>query len=197
MKLKYAGPRPIISHHGISFKDGKDDKYVYLSYAIDILESMDSDYKNTGKYSHIVKEHTLSDLQMQDIIRKYHPTLEDDMMFETNEYEKHLKDEILKVNSYDYLSNDEKVIWIKNLELMLNYRIQRAKNKIFYHHIIQTIVEFIIEKDIKEIDVVFHERFWHVFQTIEGEIMKKNILKFPKLVIDKIDEKLIIKLIIE
>ena len=37
MKIEYAGLKPVISEHGISFKDGKEDKYIYLSYAIDIL----------------------------------------------------------------------------------------------------------------------------------------------------------------
>ena len=45
MELKYVGLKPVISEHGISFKDGKEDKYVYLSFAIDILIALEDDIK--------------------------------------------------------------------------------------------------------------------------------------------------------
>ena len=52
MKLKYMGLKPVISEHGISFKDGKEDKFVYLSFAIDILISINHTYEKDKKYSH-------------------------------------------------------------------------------------------------------------------------------------------------
>ncbi len=41
MKIKYLSARPMISHHGIDFKDGKEDKYVYLIIAVQILKAID------------------------------------------------------------------------------------------------------------------------------------------------------------
>ncbi len=172
MTLEYAGPRPIITYKGINFKDGKEDKYVYLHYAIDILESMDEDFKNKNNYSHIVSEHALSDEQMQDIIAKYHPNLQDEMKDEIESYDKHLLEEIVLVNKKSILNDMEKETLVKNLEIMHDYRIQRAKNKIFYQHIIQTIAEFIKDKKIKNIDTPFHEKFWHILETISGEIAR-------------------------
>lgn len=52
MKIKYAGPRPQISHHGVSFKDGKEDKYVYLMIALQILKAIDKDYEEKKSYSY-------------------------------------------------------------------------------------------------------------------------------------------------
>jgi len=43
MTIKYVGPRPTISHRGINFKDGKEDKYVYLMIGIQILQAIDKD----------------------------------------------------------------------------------------------------------------------------------------------------------
>ena len=43
MKFEYVGYRPIISHHGITFKQGKDDKFVYFPYVYEILNSLNQD----------------------------------------------------------------------------------------------------------------------------------------------------------
>ena len=41
MELKYVGLKPVISEHGISFKDGKEDKYVYISlFGINKIEEI-------------------------------------------------------------------------------------------------------------------------------------------------------------
>ena len=40
MKFEYVGYRPIISHHGITFKQGKDDKFVYFPYVYEILNAL-------------------------------------------------------------------------------------------------------------------------------------------------------------
>lgn len=45
MKVEYAGPKPIIDEKGIFFKDGKEDKFVYLTFAIDILNSINHPYE--------------------------------------------------------------------------------------------------------------------------------------------------------
>lgn len=45
MKLEYAGLKPMINEHGVSFKDGKEDKFVYLKYAIDILLAIDHEHE--------------------------------------------------------------------------------------------------------------------------------------------------------
>lgn len=58
---------------------------------------------------------------------------------------------------------------------MRDYKIQRAKNKIFYFHCIETIVEIILSNKIKEIDTPFNERFWHILQTIQGVLSKHRI----------------------
>jgi hypothetical protein len=159
-------------HRGINFKDGKEDKYVYLPYAIDILESMDEDFKNRDNYSHVINEHTLSDEQMQSIISKYYPDLQNTMRNEIESYDKHLTEEMNLVSNKSILNSIEKEALIQNLKIMHDYRIQRAKNKIFYQHIVQTIAQFIKNKKIKIIDTPFHEKFWHILETLSGELAR-------------------------
>lgn len=53
---------------------------------------------------------------------------------------------------------------------MKKYRLQRETNKIIYNHLIEIIVDDIIIHQLKNISAPFNEKFWHVFQTIQGEL---------------------------
>jgi hypothetical protein len=57
---------------------------------------------------------------------------------------------------------------------MKNYRIQRAFNKTVYTKLIEIIVDDIFIHKLKEINAPFNERFWHIFQTIQGELSNHN-----------------------
>ncbi|MGA1939193.1 hypothetical protein [Arcobacter sp. YIC-310] len=175
MKLEYAGLKPIISEHGISFKDGKEDKFKYLKYAAELLEAFDHEYKRKTNYSHELKEQRLNSDEILNIILKFHPNIENTMNKEIDSYLEHLDEEEKSVQNRASLSELEKQAYINNLKIMRNYKIQRAKNKIFYFHCIETIVELIMQHGIKNIEVPFNERFWHILQTIEGNLSLHKI----------------------
>ncbi len=175
MKLEYAGLKPIISEHGITFKDGKEDKFKYLKYAAELLEAFDHEYKRKTNYTHELKEQRLSSNEMLKLILKFHPNIESSMQTEINSYLKHLDEEENDVQNRSLLNELEKEAFINNLKIMREYKIQRARNKIFYFHCIETIVELIIEHEIKHIEVPFNERFWHVLQTLQGKLSEHKI----------------------
>ena len=182
MKLEYAGLKPVINEHGVSFKDGKEDKFIYLSFAIDILNAIDHTYEQKKKYSHQLNTNTLSPNEILDVLLNFHPDLEEVMNKEIDSYTKHLNSEEEAVNNRTILSKIEKEIFIANLKLMRKYKIQRAKNKIFYFHCIETIVEVILKYKIKELDTPFNERFWHILQTIEGNLSTHKISSNLKMI---------------
>ncbi len=169
MKIKYAGPRPQISHHGVSFKEGKEDKYVYLMIALQILKAIDKDYEDKKSYSYDLKTQRLSNEEMLTIITSYNPNLEKIAQKEAADYGLKLDEEVNDVENNSTLSEVEKNIWINNLNIMKEYRIQRAVNKIYYMHAIEFIADVIKREGIKEIDTPFYEKYWHVLQTIEGQ----------------------------
>ncbi|WP_419769483.1 MAG: hypothetical protein ACNI3C_09055 [Candidatus Marinarcus sp.] len=197
MKLKYAGPKPIISEHGVSFKDGKEDKYVYLIIAVQILQAIDHEKYTQNHYSYDSTTQRISDEDMLAIIHKYHPDLEEIMNKELDGYLIHLTNEIEDVKNSTLLNTQEKDVFVKNLEIMKEYKIQRAKNKIFYMHCINTIVEVIKRRKIKMIETPFYEKFWHTLQTIEGHLATSKSGLLSELKIkhdnDKLDAQLIIK----
>ena len=181
MKLEYAGLKPIINEHGISFKDGKEDKFIYLGFAVDILNAIDHTYEQKRKYSHQINAKPLSSNEIVDILLKYHPDLEIIMQNEMESYLHHLNEEEKIVENRTHLSELEKKTYLSNLQIMRNYKIQRAKNKIFYFHCIETVVETILKYKIKELDTPFNERFWHILQTIEGNLSNHKITSTLKI----------------
>ncbi len=182
MKLEYAGLKPVISEHGICFKDGKEDKFIYLSFAIDILNAIDHTYEEKKKYSHQLDHKNLSSNEIVNTLLTFHPDLEDTMNKEIESYMNHLDSEENEVKNRINLSTIEKDTFIANLKIMRNYKIQRAKNKIFYFHCIETIVETILKYKIKEIDTPFNERYWHILQTIEGKLSTQKISSNLKMI---------------
>ena len=171
MQIKYVGPRPFINQHGIEFLTGKEDKYVYLNIAIQILIAIDHQYTEEHKsYSYHPATKRLSDKEMLEIMLSYDPSLEEKAKIEEIRYEEKIAQEIEKVKHRENISDIEKEVWINNLEIMKPYRIQRAINKIYYMHAIEEIKEIIIKKHIKEIDTPFYEKFFHVLETIRGAL---------------------------
>lgn len=170
MKIEYSGPKPIISHHGISFKEGKEDKYSYLKSALQILKAISHDYDGHKLYTYDIESRDLSSNEMIAIVLGYHPNIEDIMQSELSEYKIYLEKEEDDVRNYSHLNEENKSTYLSNLKIMKEYRIQRIKNKFFYKHVIETIKEQIIEEKIKELVTHFNERFWHVFQTLQGEL---------------------------
>lgn len=170
MKVKYAGPRPEISQHGIQFKEGKEDKYVYLMISIQILKALDHDYQDDKVYNYDVNTKRLSDEEMTDVMKKYEPNIEEDIDAEMESYEKHLDEEIEHIKSRTNLEPIEIEAWVNNLQLMKAYRLQRGINKIYYMHSVDNIKKIIMREKIKEVETPFYEKFWHVLQTIQGHM---------------------------
>ena len=170
MKIEYAGPKPIVSEHGISFKDGKEDKYNYLKHALQILDAISHDYDGKRTYSYDIVDKNPTDVDMVDMLLKYHNDMEEIMNNELLSYQKVLEEEKKDVENHPKLNTDEKLVFLNNLDIMEEYKIQRMKNKLFYIHVVQTIKEQLIEHKIKELNAPFSEKFWHVFHTIQGDL---------------------------
>jgi hypothetical protein len=176
MKFEYVGYRPVISHNGVTFKQGKDDKFIYLPYAYEILNALNHEYTtNKNKYSNSINLDNSNIDKLYKVVETYFPDIEKSIEDKLKKYKEHLEEERENIISRPHLSDIEKNIFLTNLDLMKNYRINRAKNKIFYYFVIATIVEIIKEKRIKEIDIPYHNKFWHVLNTIQGVLSSEKI----------------------
>ncbi|MEA1914170.1 MAG: hypothetical protein U9N30_02540 [Campylobacterota bacterium] len=197
MQIKYSGPRPVISEHGISFKDGKEDKYVYLMISLQILQAIDQSFDTTKSYSYDLNNKKLSNDEMCTILRHYEKDIKQISLDQIKHYKIKLDEEVEHLDNSSHLSQMERKTFKNNLNIMKEYRIQRAVNKIYYMHSIQDIVYILRRESIKELDAPFYEKFWHVFQTIQGELEKGRGSVHTEIKIEPNEEgKLMVKLLI-
>ncbi|WP_418178840.1 hypothetical protein ACN2EN_06945 [Aliarcobacter lanthieri] len=175
MKLEYVGFRPIISQNGISFKQGKDDKFIYLPYVYEIINALSNNYETNKNYSYSIKVGSDNISKLYNRILDHFSNLDEDIEKKLNSYEKHLDLELEDIENRTNLSDIEKDIYKTNLNLMRDYRIKRAKNKIFYYYSVLSIAETIKTNKIKEINIPFNEKFWHVLKTLQGVLASEKI----------------------
>ena len=170
-KVQYVGPRVEISNHGIVYKHSKEDKYIYLNAAYEILKDIDNDYEKKPSYRHQFKHCELEENSLHKLLQYHEKNLEEHINEETDRYRQKIEHQIDYVQSIPHLSPIDKEVWIKNIEIMKKYKIQRAINKIYYMHCIQDIVDLIRHKNIKIITAPFNKHFFHVLNTLKGTLI--------------------------
>lgn len=171
MKLEYAGLKPVITEHGISFKQGKNDKFCYFPFVLEILNALDNNYEHVKTHSYQIKIENFNFSQTINKLLAINPNIQASIDKEIENYLIHLENEENEIKSRTNLSDIEKEIYLTNLKLMRDYKIQRATNKIFYFNCIETIIEVIKKNKIKKIDTIFNEKFWHILKTIQNRLL--------------------------
>lgn len=174
MKIEYIGPKEVVSAHGINFKSGKDDKYVYIYPAMQIYDAIHHDYEKDKIYTHNIEGKRLNDTELLTKIISLNDSIYANIKQEIFELEKFLDDELNHVQNHNELSNEEKKVYENNLKIMRNYQMQRGTNKAVYRNLVELIVDNIFEHRLKEISTPFNERYWHILQTIQGELSNHN-----------------------
>ena len=170
-KVEYVGPRVEISNHGVTYRKSKEDKYVYLTVALEILKDIDNDYEKKSSYTHHFENKALEVEALDTTLKRYESDFKKKIKKECDNYKQKIENEILYIQSIPHLTDIDKEVWIKNIELLKEYRVQRAMNKIYYMHCIHNIINMIKHKKIKEITTPFNKNFFHVLNTIKGALI--------------------------
>ncbi len=166
LTLHYVGPKPIINQHGVFFKPGKEDKYLYLKSAVYLLLALD---RQSRKRSHHTPNEHLSDEQILDILKAYEPDLDRHIAQEEQRYEEHIE-AMKNAARLAPVTGDERTAWLNNIEIMRPYLVQREINKLYYIHCIRAIKEIIHDEQLQEIDVDFSFKNWHILSSIAGSL---------------------------
>lgn len=170
MKLEYTGPKEIISPHGINFKNGKDDKYVYIYPAMQIYNAIHHNYEKGIIYTHNIEGKRLNNQELLNEILSFKDNFQEHCKNKISKFKLFLEEEINNAKNHTEYTKEEQQVYKNNLIIMKNYRIQRETNKIIYNHLIETIVDDIFTHKLKELNTPFNERFWHTLQSIQGEL---------------------------
>jgi len=189
LKLHYTGPETMINQYGIFLKQAKNDDYIYLPAAITILKSI---HKNETK--HISVDYNITDTEMLKIIKTSEPQLEEHILQEKREYENTIDSMMDKVRKQNYVTQEEKKIWLRNIEIMKPYMLQQKINRLYYQHVLENITKLIYIHKLSCFSLDFNLVNWHILRSISENLRQVS----SELVFD-IDNsnQLIIKLIIK
>lgn len=171
MKIKFAGPKVIFSRRGVDFDNNKEDKYVYLNIAIQIFKAFEHDYTPGEKYVYNSSTKRLTDSEILDFIRatfQNHNKLLEEAKEEASNFFKQEKEQAQKHQAL--ISEEEFNSWIKNIELMKDYTIQRHFNKNIYYTVINRISKRMKDRNIGEIHTPMFQKFVHVLHSLQGAL---------------------------
>lgn len=172
LTLKYAGPKPLISVSGIEFEHNKEDKFVYLSIVAELIQALDHDYLPNKSYSCVTGQRPLTPETILSLIRRYDASLDQEMADRQKIAEEEIASEIQRARENRLLSDEEREVLIKNIELLRSYLIQRAINKTVYYSGINTLGQIIKKGHIDHITAPMYTIFLHVFHSIQGVLNK-------------------------
>lgn len=170
--LAYAGPKPLISHSGIVFDKKKADKYRYIPFAVQLLKSLDHDYRDGEVCAYEPQQHYGSDEEMITTLRGFYPDIDKEAEQWRTKKRAELDAEIDAARSRKTLDEIARAALVNNLRLMYDYRLQRTVNKSVYYSALAALVATIGEKHIRYLKTPFHWDYFHVFHSIEGMIRK-------------------------
>jgi len=139
--------------------------------ALEILKDIDNDYEKKPYYIHDFEDKPFKEEELHTILKCYENDIEESVSKECERYKQKIKHEMEYIRNLEHLAEIDKEVWIKNIELMKNYRVQRAINKIYYIHCIQDIIQVIKHKKIRVISTPFNKNFFHVLNTLKGSLI--------------------------
>lgn len=176
MQLKYTGPRPIISHTGVTFDQKKEDKFHYLAFAIELLQAVDHEYLKDATYTFEPGPNHHDGEEMLTVLRRFCPQAETEAKRRALQKRYKLDGEIQDAEQNPLLNREERDALVNNLKLMYDYRLQRTVNKNLYYSAISALASLIAKDGICYIKVPFRQEHYHVFHSLEGIL---NTQKYP------------------
>lgn len=193
MTLKYAGPKPIISHTGIEFDTNKEDKYVYLNIAIQFIKALDHKYIKDKKYIYKT-EKRFSPNELETELKKYCEDYEKLLDKQSHNIEDEIQENLTRAQENRLLNEIEKKVLVNNINIMHDYMVQRSVNKAVYYCVMQKLANLAKKDHIEYITAPMFQPFYHVLHTLQGTLLKEKFPIDTELEIYKEKEQLLITL---
>lgn len=172
MSLKYAGPKPLISAHGVTFDLNKEDKFIYLSIVAELIQALNHDYIEGERYTYLTSKKPLDTDSIIELIRLNDPLLDQEIKDRQKIAEQEIVEEIEHAHSNRILCEEECNVLVKNIELLHDYRVCRSINKTVYYSGITSLAHIIQKGHIDRIIAPMFPKFNHVFHSIQGALVK-------------------------
>lgn len=174
MPLQYAGPKPLISAHGITFDHNKEDKFAYLSIVAELIQALDHNYQADERYTYLAKAEPLKSDTILDLIK----SKDEDLLSEIEDrrllVENEIADELKRAHENKLLCQEECDVLVRNIEMLRSYQISRAINKTVYYAGINVLANEIKKGHIDYIAAPMFPKFLHVFHSVQGALSKMH-----------------------
>lgn len=194
MQLKYVGPKPIISHHGISFDNNKEDKYTYLPIVVHLLKALSHDYLEDKTYHYDADISHTNNISLLHDLLQFCPEVEKLVDKESHSVEDEIQENIKRAHDSQALSQEEIEVLTKNITLMHEYLLQRSVNKAVYYAAITALAKLVEKDHIDHIITPMFQPFVHVLHSLQGILAKEKAPVDTKLDIYKQRDELLVKL---
>jgi len=151
--LYVTGPRPRVSQHGVTFDPSKPDSYMFLSAALEILETVDFKDAEKSLIMHDVRPKEYDGKAMVALLEKHCDDV--DAIFDAGQeaMEKAIAAYREDVARNKSLSADEREAWLGNIDAMKHYFQQYMTNERAYRCVLDAIADKIAKNRIESIRV--------------------------------------------
>lgn len=176
IKLEFTGDKPFISPKGVQFVNGKPDKYIYIPSAVKLYQLVKDPSNWHGNHLEFdYPKQMLHDAQMLEVITKNDTKLIEKVEGRLEEYDRRNEELIEQIRVSPQFGEYEREVFIKNIQAMHPYKRQRECNKILYHLLIKSIVAEIMKKEINIIETPPTRAFYHLVDSIRGELVGRKL----------------------
>jgi len=194
MKLEYVGPKPYISHTGISFDNNKDDKFTYLNIVVQLIKALDHDYFEDRTYTYNADTQRLDDDDLLRELKHICPNLEELTTKSNHDVEDEIHHDIKRATESQTLTDEDKEVLINNINLMRDYLIQRSINKAVYYCAVNVLAQMLKSDHIDYIITPMFQNFTHVLHSVQGVLREQKLPIDSELEIYQKDSQLFVKL---
>ena len=187
MKLKYVGPKPVVSNFGVDFDKSEPDRYIFLYAALEIMELIEgcitsSSCKIDEKSKIIDFSHfegaIFNEEEMLDVVKKHCKDIEKIIKKKDERLEELLKELKQRVEENETLKPDDKEAWLGNIDIMYDYYVQFVENEVTFECVLDVLAEDIYNKKIEKITFGLNRNYGFVFSYL------RNVLASHKPPID-------------
>jgi hypothetical protein len=192
MKLKYVGPHVTIDRNGMTFDHDKEDKYVYLNAAIQLMKALSPDNLNlvekTFRYEapvdqsfrFDVNETSIPPSELEMMAKNSCPLFDDIVDHAIKHAELYLENATERAKHNKIISDIGREAMLKNIGLMRDYIIQRSINNDVYECIVEQLAEMVKDEHIDYIVVPLWKRFALVLRQVEKVLINQRFPIFTK-----------------
>ena len=151
MELKYVGAMPLVSNKGVGFDETKPDKYTFLNAAVELLEALNYGTTESTKHLHDVSGKEFSSNELMELLKKYCPDLAKHITASEAKAESLVQDLIKRVHENKIISEDGRMAWLNNIDLMKDYYYQFVANESAYKCALEALGQEIHDAHVKEV----------------------------------------------